>query len=278
LNSSTIPDRRPAVDYLYRILTACSTRCLFRISAWLAFFVYHVKNKLSTLARNNIDLCFPRLAIGQRRALARESIHNTCCAFFELATLWYHPLDQVLGLVDEQHVDPGFTTGSRGSIIIAPHHGSWELLNLWLAERESLYSLYKPTRSARLDRYVLARRSRNGAQLVPVSTGGLRRLLKGLRSGANVMILPDQRPGAEAARIDAPFFGHPAPTSLLIKNLVSKVDCDIYIAAMTRKLESGRYALTISALDREQLLEDDYTSAAYLNRSIEEFVMPSVGQ
>ena len=77
---------------------------------------------------------------------------------------------------------------------------------------------------------------------------------------------------------EAPFFNQLAPTSLLIKNLARKVDCDIYIAATTRHLATGHYHLDIQRLDREKFLQDDRASATYLNSSIEEFILPAVEQ
>lgn len=208
----------------------------------------------------------------------QKSIHHTCCAFFELAALWYRPVPEVLDLIVQKDIDESFLNSKQAKIVIAPHHGSWELLNLWLADRGPLYSLYKPTSNVTLDQFIISKRTRNSAELVPVNTAGLRRLLKGLKQGDKCMILPDQRPGKNTSMVEAPFYGHLAPTSLLIKNLARKVDCNVYIAAITRNLDSGQYHLTVRQLERESFIQDDLASATYLNTSIENFIQCSLEQ
>lgn len=207
-----------------------------------------------------------------------DSLHHTSCAFFELAALWYQPVDKILSLIKTKQIDDSFFNQCKSKIIIAPHHGSWELLNLWLANEGPLYSLYKPAEAAKLDQYVLKKRTRNNAILVPANTTGLRQLLHGLKNKACCMILPDQRPAKNTAQINAIFYNHPAPTSLLIKRLVSKVDCNIFIASVTRNLDSAEYHLTVKSLKRSEFLTDDFNSATYLNKNIQGLISQSIPQ
>ncbi len=244
----------------------------------LAFVVNHSSNKLRRQADKSVELCLFELPESARTSVSQQSIVHTCCAFLELAYLWYKPIDLVLAQVASQHISERYLHSDQGNIIIAPHHGSWELLNLWLAQQGPLFSLYKPARSKKLDEFVLYHRTRNGAQLVPGNTAGLRKLLCGLKDGANVMILPDQRPAAGTAQAKAMFFSHPAPTSLLIKNLAGKAECEIHIAAATRDLSSGKFHIRLESLDKQLFLQDDIASAQYLNSSIEQFVAKEIEQ
>lgn len=233
---------------------------------------------MSTLARQNIKLCFPELSKLHQQQLVNESLHHTSCAFFELAFLWYRPIEQILSLIKTENIDANFNRVNRAKIIIAPHHGSWESLNFWLANKVPVFALYKPSKSGRLDQFIIDRRSRTGTHLVPINTAGLRSLLKALKNNASCIILPDQRPGKNTAQVEAPFFGHLAATSLLIKKLASKVECDIFIAAITRDLVSAQYNATIQSLDRKQFIDSDLHSARYLNHSIEQFIKNDLGQ
>ena len=260
------------------MLSPCSTRCLFKLAGLFALVAAHNKNQISTQTQQNIELCFPELDKSAKQRLISSSIHHTSCAFIELASLWNHPINRVLGKISSQNIAPEFHIKNRAKIIIAPHHGSWELLNLWLAQQGPLYALYKPGKSASIDQYVFEKRSRNNAILVPANTSGLRTLLLGLKNNASSMILPDQKPASNTAQIDAPFFGYPAKTSLLIKKLADKVDCDVFIGATTRDLVNADYHLCIVKLSREQLLADDLTSASYLNQSIESFISDNLSQ
>jgi KDO2-lipid IV(A) lauroyltransferase len=187
-------------------------------------------------------------------------------------------MDKVLKKITHEEIDESFFNRDQARIVLAPHHGSWELLNLWLSHHATLYSLYKPSSSEGIEQYVLDGRTRNGAILVPANTGGLRKLLHGLKADSCCMILPDQKPGRNTARIDSNFFNHQVSTTLLVKNLVSRIPCQVYIAAVTRELESAEYRITIRQLEREQLLQDDQHSADYMNRAIEEFIGQHIAQ
>ena len=255
------------------MLSNCSILCLFKLAKYLAWIVANTKNQISGQTRINIQSCFPLLTDSQKKSFLKDSLHHTSCAFFELAAIWNHPINDVLNLITTHKINDSFFTPDKAKIIIAPHHGSWELLNLWLANEGPLYSLYKPARSKKVDQYVFKKRSRNKAILVPSNTSGLRKLLQGLKNNASCMILPDQRPAIGTAQINSSFFNNQVPTSLLIKRLASKVDCNIFIASITRNLKTGEYQLIVDSLKTTEFLSCDLKSATYLNKSIETFIV-----
>lgn len=266
------------LKYVYRILSFCPPRCLFKLARGLALIVDKTDNQVVRQTRKNIRLCFPEFSNDQQRELIRESIFHTCCAFLEAAYLWNQDIAKVLSKIDTQCIAPNFFTTRKARLIVCPHHGSWELINYWLASQTDLYALYKPARKASIDQYIYQKRTRNGATLVPTNTAGIRTLLRGLRNGGSCMILPDQRPGKSSASQDSIFFGQPARTSLLVKNLVSKVDCDIFIGAITRKTGEARYQISIKPLDSRKILASDQESVDYLNQSIQEFISQQICQ
>ncbi len=241
--------------------------------------LYHTNNQITRQSRENIRLCFAGLTTDQQNTLVKDSITHTCCAFIELAAIWNHPIERVLGLIDVDYIDASFASSQRAKVIVAPHQGSWELLNYWLAQHGGFFAVYKPSRKTALNQYILEKRGRNGARLVPTNTAGMRSLIKALRSGKSTcMVLPDQRPPKNSARVDSKFFNQPAKTSLLIKNLANRVDCDIYIAIINRELVSGRYQLRLEAMERTELLSEDNRSARYLNERIERLVTDNISQ
>lgn len=187
-------------------------------------------------------------------------------------------MDKVLSKIKQKNIDPEFLISQKSSIIIVPHHGSWELMNYWLANQGSLYALYKPARKKSLDSYIYQKRIRNGAILVATNTSGIRKLLKGMKEKANCMILPDQRPGKKTACEESMFFSKPVRTSLLIKNLAGKVDCNIFIGAITRDTSNGDYLLNLQSIDRSKIMDSDKISADYLNEMIESFVSDKICQ
>ena len=190
----------------------------------------------------------------------------------ELSFIWCKPVDKTLALALETSIDPDFEDRSRGQLIIVPHLGSWEFLNLWLANRCELLSLYKPQKKPATDQFILDARSQNGAQLVATGTAGLRQVMRGLKQGKSVMVLPDQKPRRYKFHITSNFFGQPARTSGLIHSLCDRVACDVYIATALRDSKKPGYRIKIDKLDHAKLADSSQTSVDYLNQSIEKLV------
>ena len=92
------------------------------------------------------------------------------------------------------------------------------------------------------------------------------------------MILPDQKPAPNKARIEAEFFGINAPSTTLVQNLCSKVECDVFLVSMCRSSPPGEFGLRIEPLERERLAADKASSAQYLNDQIEHLVRQSPEQ
>ena len=244
----------------------------------MAFFLAHTPNQVSKQARASVRLCFAELSAPERKNLFREVMRHTCYTMTELGTIWSRPPEQVLGLITKIDVCPEFDATEKARIVLAPHLGSWETLAQWLGQNKSSMFLYKRRENRALDKFICDCRSRTGGEAVPTKKRGLRKLLIGIREGRTLMILPDQRPGRNKAFIESTFFGFDAPTSTVVHNLCSKVECDVFIATMYRSTPVGEFGLRIEPLDYARLSGDEVESAAYMNGAIERLVRDYPGQ
>lgn len=260
---------KPAIQILLEILSYFPIRIQYQLAGILAFIVARTRNQVAIVSDRNIRLCFGQLNRPKQKKLARSSIRHTCISLIELAAIWCWPVSKILARIEQQNVCEQFSRSKKGRLVIAPHLGSWELLNIWLAENGNQYSLYKPQRNVKVDNFIFQSRSRNGAQLVPTNASGLRKLLKGLKQGATVMILPDQKPRRGSAQIDSQFFGHQASTTPLIRSICEKIDCDVFMGVMYRSEGSTTFSLHLESLDHNQLAASELDSARYLNNQIE---------
>ena len=262
-----------AFPLVLKTLSALSLASLYRIADFCSLLVRLIPNRTSKLIRQNIRLCF---ADEDSKQLYRSTTRQTCYSVLELAAVWCWPAEKILARITSANIAESFIQSNnqskKGRIVIAPHLGSWELLNLWLAEQGNLISLYKPQPNAGVDRFVLNARSRNGAHLISIDASGLRQLSRGLKQGKTAMILPDQRPKKSKARVMANFFGHEAPTTPMIHNLCNRIDCDIFLASIFRDRASASFELTLLELDRDKIAADQQSSLDYLNSEIETLI------
>lgn len=270
---------KPAAQYCLELLSHFSLRGLYRLGDMVAIVMRYTSNQVTRQARQNIAVCFPELDRREQKALYRDVIRHSCYALAELPALWCWPPERVMARITTVDVCDSFSQSKRGRILLAPHIGAWETLSVWLGRTTSnpMY-LYKRRKNKKLDEFVIKARARTGG--IPVSTkkSGLRQLLVGLKNGACVTILPDQKPPQSKVRIESSFFGLKAPTTTLVHTLCSKIDCDVFTAAVIRSSPAGEFSLSIQPLDHARLGGDKLESAQYMNDEIEQLARRYPGQ
>jgi Kdo2-lipid IVA lauroyltransferase/acyltransferase len=116
----------------------------------------------------------------------------------------------------------------RGIVMLTPHLGAFEVIAQAYAERfgaqQPMTALYRPARQAWLREIETTARDRPGLLTAPASLSGVRQMIRALRSGQTVGLLPDQVP-PEGMGVWAPFFGRPAYTMTLAAKLVLQTGC-----------------------------------------------------
>lgn len=126
----------------------------------------------------------------------------------------------------------------QGVILLTPHLGSFEVAARALAFSDPITVLYKPPKAQAGRVLVEQGRSQPSVRLAPANAIGVRRLLRALRQGEAIGVLPDQVPtNGEGAW--APFFGHPAYTMTLPQRLAELTGAQVLLAHGER-LAGGR--------------------------------------
>ncbi|WP_226703313.1 lysophospholipid acyltransferase family protein [Microbulbifer elongatus] len=221
------------------------------------------------ISRINLARCFPEMPEKERERLARSSVVNTVTTGFEMATLWRKPWsdaeDSIARIRNQQLLTDGVEEG-RGVLVLAPHIGNWEIFGQYLATVGPTTSLYAPPKIEALDPLIRDGREATGAKLVPTNVRGVRALLKALRDGGIVGVLPDQEPDLSGGDF-APFFGHPALTMTLAYNLIQRTGCKV-VFGFAKRVEEG-FELVLLPAEQAIYSEEVKVSLAALNRGVE---------
>jgi len=239
----------------------------------LGWLVYWAPGRHSGRLRSNLfesGLCIPG---ADCRRLLRSTIGESGKAIVELLPVWLRPYEKVLKLVKGtsgwEHIDAASAAG-KGVILIAPHIGCFEIINLYYASLHPFTALYKPPRKPFLDRLMLAGRQRGQATLVPTDLSGVRALLAALKRHEAIGILPDQvATGGDG--VWAPFFGRPAYTPTLVASLQRKTGSLLFMVAAERLSWGRGYHLHVTPLG-EALPEEKAAAAARINQAVEGIV------
>lgn len=187
----------------------------------------------------------------------------------ELPYVWSRSLAEVAARVACDDADlrvlEQASAGGRGVLFVTPHLGSFDVAARWYATRAPITVLFKPPRKPWLRPLVAYARSRDAMQAVPPTVGGLRTMLRALRAGQAVGLLPDQVPSDGEGRW-APFFGQPAYTMTLPERLVQQTGARVVIAICERTRGKAAWRLRLEAMHETPSAE---TLNARMERCIE---------
>ena len=187
--------------------------CLLGWAAYLLSGSYRLRLRRNA-ALAGIDRRTRRAAVAQAGRMVAE-----------LPRLWLRPAAlPLLPSVQWQHdelIDQALAAG-RGLLVLTPHLGAFEVIAQAYAERfgsrQPMTALYRPARQAWLRDLEATARARPGLLTAPASLAGVRQLIRALRQGQTVGLLPDQVP-PHAMGVWAPLFGQPAYTMTLASRL-----------------------------------------------------------
>ena len=212
------------------------------------------------------------LSAAERRASVAEAGRMVT----ELPRLWLRPRDRAIE-------DPVQWDGTalledllgrgHGLLVLTPHLGCFEVLAQVYAEkfgaRQPVTVLYRPARQAWLRELEETARLRPALATAPANLAGVRQMLRALRRGESVGLLPDQVP-PDGMGVWAPFFGQPAYTMTLAAKLVRQTGAAVAVLWGERLPRGGGYVVHAMPLP-EPLPESggDEADAAAINRSME---------
>lgn len=240
------------------------------VLGWLAFLVSgeYRQRLLENAALAGVALGDRVRAVGEAGKL-----------IFELPRLW---LGQAVPIQWDgaQHVEAALASG-RGIVFLTPHLGCFEVTAQAYAARfgqgaHPMTVLFRPPRKDWLARLVVASRARPGLRTAPATLAGVKQLIKALKSGACVGLLPDQVPPQNLG-VWAPFFGKPAYTMTLSARLALQTGAAVLVA-WGERLPLGRgYVVHVEPM-HEALDADPAQAVLQVNRAMESLIQTHPNQ
>ncbi len=163
----------------------------------------------------------------------------------------------------------------RGIVFLTPHLGCFEITAQGYAQRFGatrgpITVLYRPARKAWLRSLVAGARSRPGLATAPTTLSGVKQMLKALKKGEAVGLLPDQVP-PQGLGVWAPFFGRDAYTMTLSARLARQSGAQVLLAWGERRGWGRGYVIHVRPM-AQVLAEDAPAAAAQVNAAMEALV------
>ena len=256
------------MQFLLRLVARFPLPLLHFIGAALGWAVYLLSPRYRGMIARNLQaagLGSPRL----RAAVACETGKGA----LEIPAIWMRPHQSVADLVVEahgwEHVEAA-AKARKGLILLTPHLGCWEVSGQYISSRMPITVMYSPPNMKSLEPLMRAGRNRGAAMnSVPADMRGVRAMLKALRRGEAIGILPDQVPGVGEGEW-AEFFGRPAYTMTLVGRFAEQTGAPVLLCYSRRLPRGGGYRFEIEPLLAPRPPESPVRT---LNRSLEQFIL-----
>ena len=254
----------PAVFRFFSVFPLWLLHIIGCVLGWVAFAVSGVYRQrfLANAALAGYSFAQVRAAVGHAGRMVAE-----------LPRLWLGAPVPVR-IEGEPCVEQAWAAG-RGVIFLTPHLGCFEMsaqaiATRWSAQQGPITVLYRPARQAWLAKVMETARNRPGMQAVPTTLAGVRQMIKALRRGEAVGLLPDQVP-PEGLGVWSPVFGKPAYTMTLAARLVQQTGAAVVLARCERLPWARGYALHLQTL-AEPLASDLPTAVGQINGAMEQLI------
>jgi KDO2-lipid IV(A) lauroyltransferase len=196
----------------------------------------------------------------------------------ELPRIWLRTLEEAVTMVAEvrgQELVAAARAAGKGIVFVTPHLGCFEITAQYLATQAPITVLYRPPRQAWLQEMIERGRQRASLHLAPADLSGVRGLLKALKKGEAIGLLPDQAPKVGEGRW-LPFFGRQAYTMTLAARL-SETGATVLFTWGERLPGGAGYRIHFSA-PTVPLEGDLEARAVAINREVEALIRACPGQ
>jgi KDO2-lipid IV(A) lauroyltransferase len=224
--------------WLLRGLALCPLRFLHALGSALGWAAYALSPSYRQRLNANAALA------GVSEADRREAIAAAGRMSMETPRLWLRPHDAPIAdpvRWEGAELIEGLVGRGRGLVLVTPHMGSFEVAAQAYAERfgarQPITVLYRPARQALLRELQHRARARPHLATAPATLAGVRQLMRALKRGETVGMLPDQVP-PDGMGVWVPFFGRDAYTMTLAAKLARQSDAHI-LAIWAERLPRG---------------------------------------
>ncbi|MEK7696403.1 MAG: lysophospholipid acyltransferase family protein, partial [Pseudomonadota bacterium] len=205
------------MTFIFWLISRLPLRALHAIGGALGLLAARLPGRYGRRLEENFRHAYPDVS----DAMLAEAARHSGRLIMEMPYFWSRKSITVRTDNFDDHLWPELArleSAGNGVIVLTPHLGCFEVLPQSYARLRRVTAMFKPPHQAWLREFVERMRSRPNMAMAPANPRGVRMLVKALKRGEAVGILPDQVPsGGEGTW--APFFDKPAYSMTLVHRL-----------------------------------------------------------
>ncbi|MEX0960848.1 MAG: lysophospholipid acyltransferase family protein [Burkholderiales bacterium] len=254
-----------------RLLAGLPLFWLHAAGAALGWLVYLSSPKYAHRLRENLLQSRVWTDEAHFQRLLHANVSESGKGIAEVPAIWFRPQAEVASWVRTAHglelVEAAHQAG-KGLMVLTPHLGCFEVIAQYCALHSPFTVLYRPPRIEALRPVIIEGRTRPNLASGSADLKGVRILLKALRRGEAVGILPDQVPAAGDGEW-ADFFGRPAYTMTLVAKLHEATGATMLMCYAKRLPRGQGYEIVFQSMPDAA---EGESRARRLNRALESVI------
>jgi KDO2-lipid IV(A) lauroyltransferase len=258
------------MSILLRVLAALPPGLSYGL-AWLTdLMLFYVLRYRRSTVRENLSAAFPEMSVAQRARIERESYRHLCNNLFEIirgARMTQADFAARVHLCNVEVLEAATEHFQKQAIVLLIHQGNWEWLLHGATAQLPMHidPVYKPLHSPFWEDYMLAARSRFGAQPMAIARVG-REVIRGRKRKRLIAMLADQA-GPRHGGYWCEFLHRPASFYRGADKLAQTMQLPV-LFAQCRKQSKGHYDVEFHTIslpphdDDSELILKQYVSMA----------------
>jgi len=272
--NSFFPIKGLIAALLIRFLYLLPSPIVRSISLGISRLTFNLSAKKRNIILTNLRIAYPQLTDSQILDLARKSSRHSGLLLPEFLLVWFGNQQQVeekIISVENRDIIEQLINKSQPIIVATPHIGNWEFLGQWIQINYPMMALYSPSKLPQMDKMILDSRRKFGGELYSADNKGILNLLRKLKKGGLMIILPDQVP-TKGAGTYTPFFGQSAYTMTLLNKFVQKTQAQLIFAYCVRRKDerSSEIKIELPTFDCREKDVDIFNLG--MNQQIEQII------
>ena len=246
---------------LYRVLTVVvwplPRRLALALGGRLGYFCWLAFSRRRRLAQDNMQRAMPELNADQVRTYIKQMfVHLGIVAIDLLMLRRIHAepeLKRYFDIDGMEYLQQAHARG-KGVLLVTAHLGFWEAGTIFLPKLGFPTAfIAKQMKNPRMNQFLMQTREMSGGEIIDARRGA-RRIVKALREGKVVCVLPDQD-NRDGAAVD--FFGHPARTTTMVVQLALETGAYIVPGFTLRTADNRYYNWIQKPLDVEVVADEE---------------------
>jgi KDO2-lipid IV(A) lauroyltransferase len=246
---------------------------LLAMGSGLGLLVYRFPSRRKTIAKRNIELCFPNQSAAENKAMLRANFISIGMAVMEVGIAWWWSKKRFAKLLQFEGLENLSAIKDRGVMLLGIHYTTLEIGTAGISSVFQMDGMYRAHGNPVYDFLQARGRLKQGlGEGMVFERRDVRGTMKALKNGRSLWYGPDQDYGLGQG-LFVPFFGIQAATVYATARFAEKTGAAVVPFSHVRLPGAQGYKITVYPALEDFPVGDDFVDTSRINKLIEDLVL-----